>query len=128
MSIIQDVLTKLCPVFEAAENSLNEWVNEKHDGNLQFPVLLGRIAVKLNWDEKQVRENDPLVRYYIRNNPEWHVTRGAHGGIMPASFKNKKEQLKAAKKAAKEQIKSEIELNNNIKPENCTDIEDQEIS
>ena len=88
---------------------LTEWAAGKTEGNLQFPVLLGMIAFRMNWDEKQVRENDPLVRYYVRHNPEWHVTRGAHGGIMRASDKQSKLAAKAAKEAVKAQLKAAID-------------------
>lgn len=107
--IVQDILNKLEPVFTATDEVLNEWASQKHDTNLQFPVLLGMMAVKLNWDEKQTRENDPLVRYYVRNNPDWYVTRGAHGGIMKASDKQKKEAAKSAKELAKLQLQSAID-------------------
>jgi hypothetical protein len=103
---VQNVLDKLAPLFQATDEVLAEWTGE---GNLQFPVLLGMMAVKLNWDEKQVRENDPLVRFYVRNNPDWFVTRGAHGGIMRATEKQKKETAKAAKEAVKAQLQAAIE-------------------
>jgi hypothetical protein len=105
-NIVQSVLDKLAPLFQATDEVLSEWSGE---GNLQFPVLLGMMAVRLNWDEKQVRENDPLVRYYVRNNPDWYVTRGAHGGIMKSTEKQKKEQAKLAKEAAKAQLQAALE-------------------
>ena len=104
--VIQSVTDQLVVVFKAADEILNDWQGE---GNLQFPNLMGMLAVKMNWDEKQVRENDPVVRYYVRNNPEWHVTRGAHGGIMRSSDRQKKEQAKSAKEALKQQMKATIE-------------------
>ena len=103
---VQDVIDKLSPLFQATDDVLNDWNGE---GNLQFPVLLGMMAVKLNWDEKQVRENDPLVRYYVRNNPDWYVTRGAHGGIMRSVEKQKKEDVRLAKEAAKAQMQAAID-------------------
>lgn len=106
---VQAVLDKLAPLFQTTDEVLTEWASGQSEGNLQFPVLLGMMAVKLNWDEKQVRENDPLVRFYVRNNPEWYVTRGAHGGIMRATEKQKKESDKAAKEAARAQMKAAIE-------------------
>lgn len=111
MNKIQIVLDKVNPVFAATEEVLNEWkANRKSDdGNLQFPALLGMIAVKMNWDEEQVRANDPLVRYYVRNNDDWHVTRGAHGGIMPAADKQKKEADRLAKLLAKENARTAVE-------------------
>jgi hypothetical protein len=102
----QKVIDDLLPIFQATEQALNEWNGE---GNLQFPVLLGMVAVRLNWDEKQVRENDPFIRKYVRNHDDWHVTRGAHGGIMRASDKQKKESLKTAKDAAKKQIEEALQ-------------------
>lgn len=103
---IQKVTESLAVIFAATEEALNEWQGE---GCLQIPTLVASLALKLNWDVKQIRENDPLVRYYIRNNPEWHVTRGAHGGIMRVTDKNKKEADKASKQAIKEQVKADIE-------------------
>lgn len=103
---IQKVLDELVPIFQAADTALNEWTG---DGNLQFPVLLGMMAVKLNWDEKQVREADPLVRIYVRRHPDWFVTRGAHGGIMRSAEKQKKEAAKLAKDIAKKQMADAVE-------------------
>lgn len=104
--VIENVLKELTGLFQVTDQVINEWNGE---GNLQFPVLLGMMAVKLNWDEKQVREADPFVRKYVRSHPDWYVTRGAHGGIMRASEKQKKEAAKAAKDLAKKQMKDAIE-------------------
>ena len=103
---IQTVLDNLASVFTATDQVLNEWNGE---GNLQFPVLLGMIALKMNWSGDQMRQADPLVRYYVRNNPDWYVTRGAHGGIMRTSEKQKKEAALAAKAAAKAQMQAALE-------------------
>ena len=103
---IQIVIDDLLPIFQATEQILNEWTG---DGNLQFPVLLGMIAVRLNWDEKMVRENDPFVRKYVRKNTDWYVTRGAGGGIMRATDKQKRDGLKLAKDIAKKQIEEALE-------------------
>ena len=67
------------------------------------------IAVRMKWDEKQVRDADPFVRFHVRNHPEWHVTRGAHGGIMRKSDKDKKEALRLAKELAKKQMSDALE-------------------
>lgn len=103
---IKNSLDQLESVFTIADQVLSDW---KGNGNLQFPILMGMLAVKLNWDEKQVRENDPIVRYYVRNHSDWYVTRGAHGGIMRTTEKQKKEAEKTAKSTAKEQMKAAIE-------------------
>lgn len=103
---IQSVMDKMATIFQATDEALNSYQGE---GNLQFPNLMGMIAVKLNWNEKQVRESDPIVRFYVRNNPEWHVTRGAHGGIMRAADRQKKAESLAAKAALKQQMRASIE-------------------
>jgi hypothetical protein len=118
---IKAVLDDLSEIFLVADSVLNEWTGE---GNLQFPMLLGMMAVKLNWDDKRMREVDPLVRFYVRKHPDWYVTRGAHGGIMRATEKQKKDAAKLAKASIKEQLKAQIEAKAAEAEE--TDIEDSE--
>ena len=103
---IQIVVDELAEVYKVADEVLKEWTGNT---NLQFSALLGMMAVKLGWDEKQMREADPLVRFYVRKHPDWYVTRGAHGGIMRATEKQKKEAEKAAKASVKNQVKALIE-------------------
>jgi hypothetical protein len=102
----EKLINEYSELMNATDTALNEWSGE---GNLQFPVLLGMIAVRLNWDEKKVREEDPFVRKYVRNHTDWHVTRGAKGGIMKASEKQKKDAAKLAKDLAKKQMQDAIE-------------------
>lgn len=98
---IQVITDKLSGIFIKANEALSEWTEE---GNLQFPILMGKLAVKLNLDDKQLREIDPIVRYYVRNHPEYEITRGAHGGIMRLSDKKKKDESRKAK----EKLKAEM--------------------
>ena len=124
----QTVLDELTNVYAITDLVLNEW-KDKGKGNLQFPDLLGMIAVKLNWDEKQMREADPLVRYYVRKHPDWYVTRGAHGGIMRTEDKQKKEQAKTAKSSIKDQMKAAIEAKvAQAVPADLTATSDSEVS
>jgi hypothetical protein len=104
---INNNLEILRALFQQTDEVLSEWVEENK--NLQVPVLLGMMAVRFNWNEKQVRDNDPFVRFHVRNHPDWHVTRGAHGGIMRASEKQKKEAIVIAKALAKKQVADAIE-------------------
>lgn len=106
IDFIQNNLETIRTLFQQTDQVLTEWTGE---GNLRIPVLLGMMAVRFNWNEKQVRDNDPFVRFHIRNHPDWHVTRGAHGGIMRASEKQKKEAITAAKALAKKQVADAIE-------------------
>lgn len=103
---IQVAMDRLLPVFQATDEALNNW---NGDGCLQFPTLMTTLALKMNWDEKQMRENDPFVRWYVRNHPDWHVTRGAHGGIMKMEDKQKKDSVKQAKATAKAEMKAALE-------------------
>lgn len=103
---IKTALDELTAMFSVTNEVLNDW---KGAGNLQFPALLGMMAIKLNWDDKQMREADPLVRYFVRKHPDWYVTRGAHGGIMKTTEKQKKETVKTNKASIKDQLKAQIE-------------------
>lgn len=113
---IQIAMDRLTPIFQVVDEVLVEWSKDREtktakekESCLQFPILMGMIAVKVNWDDKQIRENDPFVRWYVRNHPEWHVTRGAHGGIMKKEDKQKKEAVKNAKATAKAEMKAALE-------------------
>lgn len=104
--IIDNNLKKIKDIWQATDQALSEWSG---DGNLQFPVLLGMIVVRMQWDEKAVRDADPFVRFHVRNHPDWYVTRGAHGGIMRNADRQKKEAAKLAKDLAKQQMKDALE-------------------
>jgi hypothetical protein len=103
---INNNLETLRALFQSIDQILNEWTSNE---NLQVPVLLGMMAVRFNWNEKQVRENDPFVRFHVRNHPDWYITRGAGGGIMRASEKQKKEAILLAKTLAKKQMAEALE-------------------
>lgn len=103
---INSTLDQISNILAATDEALAAW---NGNGNLQFPALLSMLAAKMNWDEKQLREADPIIRYYIRRNPDWHVTRGAKGGIMRASDKQKKEESKVAKEFVKKQMQVALE-------------------
>ena len=106
VTVKQRVLDELAELFDVTDKALSEWTGE---GNLQFPALLLRMAARMNWTDKQMREADPFVRKYVRSHPDWYVTRGAHGGIMRASEKQKKEADKVAKDLAKKKLQDEID-------------------
>lgn len=104
---IENIVEKITTIFEATEEALASYAWQ--DGkNLQIPVLLGMIALKLGWDEKLIKINDPIIRFYLRTNTTWDVTKGAHGGVRPASKRQKQEELKAEKEAIKAQMRAEI--------------------
>ena len=100
------VMDQVSALFQATEDCLAEW---QGDGNLQFPSLLESLATRLGWTEKQAREADPLIRFYVRNSENWYVTRGAKGGIMRASDRQKKQEAISNKEMLKKQMKAKIE-------------------
>lgn len=107
---IQSYLDSKVSMFQIVDEVLDAWNGE---GCLQFPTLMGQVNAKMNWvgkeGEKLSRANEPIIRDYVRNHPNWYVTRGAHGGIMRASDKQKKEEAKAAKDKAKAELAAALE-------------------
>jgi len=103
---IKIFLDKLEPVIDAVETELNEW---KENKNLQVPLLLNNLASKLNWDDKKVRQMDSVIRLYIHDHSDWHITRGAGGGIQRKSLKEKKDLEKLAKDAAKLEVRKMLD-------------------
>lgn len=112
---IETFLMDIKSICAATDQALSEW---KGEGNLQFPTLLGMMAVRNNWTEKQVRYADPYVRGYVRQHPDWFVTRGAHGGIMRSTEKQKKDATKLQKDLAKQQMRDAIEAKAASQPAN----------
>jgi hypothetical protein len=100
------VMDRVSALFQATEDCLSAWQGE---GNMQFPTLMTIMSERLGWTEKQAREADPVIRYYIRNSENWYVTRGAKGGIMRASDRQKKQEALASKENLKKQMKAKIE-------------------
>ncbi len=107
---IQSYLDSKIPMFQVVDEVLNDWTGE---GCLQFPTLMGTVTAKLGWvgkeGDKIARANEPIIRDYVRNHPDWYVTRGAHGGIMRASEKQKKEEARLAKEKARAELTAALE-------------------
>lgn len=103
----EQLSAELSELFDATDRAIEEaWTGE---GNVQLPPLIVNMAVKCNWDEKTMRENDPIIRKYLRKHPVWYVTRGAHGGIMKREDFEKKNASKIAKEQAKQEMKAMLE-------------------
>jgi hypothetical protein len=103
---IQSFLDNKIPMLLIVDEVLNEW---KGEGCYQFPALLGEIKLRMNWDDKQLRANDPIIREYIRNHSDWYVTRGAGGGIMRSTDKQKKDAVKIAKEKVKAELNAALD-------------------
>ena len=103
--------SQLVPLFLIVDEVLNDW---KGDKCYQLPVLLMNIKSKMNWSgeegDKQFRAKDPIIRDYIRNHPDWYITRGAHGGVMKRADRDKKEAAAESKRIAVEKAKLEVKM------------------
>lgn len=103
---VQEELSKLQTVLEAASEALDSWASEDR---LPLPTLIGMVGVKLNWTESDMRENDAVVRRFVRNHKDWQVSRGAKGGAQRMSVVKAKLDAQAAKAATKAKFKAQIE-------------------
>ncbi len=116
---IQNYFDSLAPLFQVVDEVLNDYTGDKC---YQLPLLLMNVSAKMNWDAegKQLRAKDPIIRHYIKNHPDWDITRGAHGGVVrraenekkKAAIKAKLEAIEAAKKDISAALDAEIAKNN----------------
>jgi hypothetical protein len=102
----EEVLKEFGEIFDAADEVLSEWKSEQ---KIKFPELMGMLAVRMNMTDKRARQLEGVVRYYVRNHPDWYMIQGANGGIMPRSQYQKKQDDKLSKLMAKQQLKTAIE-------------------
>jgi hypothetical protein len=105
---IEEVINEMRPIFAATESALQEWAVNPKSGCVSLPILTGMVAVRLNWNETEVRENEPIIRAYVKKNSDWFITRGANGGIMPITRKQEKDAALVAKAAAKAKVAAEM--------------------
>jgi hypothetical protein len=110
MTNIDNFFTTLRPMLTLVEEVLDEAFADVNTKTFQVPVLLRTLGVRLDWTTDTIRQNDPVVRAYLRDHPVWYITRGAKGGIMPRAEHDRKEALKVAKETAKEELKAAVKL------------------
>jgi hypothetical protein len=107
---IKNNLEKLQTLFTGVDQVLEEYFKDKAENEtLKMSVFLGMLSVKFNWNEKETQHNDPLIRFHIRNHSDWVASRGIKGGIGRRSEKDKKNAIKSAKEAAKQQISAALD-------------------
>lgn len=93
-------------IFAAVDEILDAWTGT---GCYKLPTLIEQIVERFGWDDKTLRAKDPVIRDFLRNHPKWYITRGAHGGIMRMSEKQKKVNIETAKAKAKAEVNAAIE-------------------
>jgi len=97
-------------LLSVVEDCLRSWQGE---GCYQIPDLLQNVQDKMGWGnddvgKKLLKDNDPIIRDYIRQSSEWCIERGAKGGVMRRADKLKKEVILLYKKKMKDQIEAEL--------------------
>jgi hypothetical protein len=63
----------------------------------------------MNWGISELKEFDPIVRFYVKRHSYWTIVRGAHGGIVPRENYDKKSESKSSRNSIKNQLKAAIE-------------------
>ena len=92
-------------IFKETEAALSE---HKGNENIQLPALHAIVTSRLNVPPHKIKEVDPFMRFYVRNHPDYHVTRGAKGGVEKMSSFLKKESDKEAKESAKKVVAAQV--------------------
>jgi len=89
------------------EQVLNEW---QSTGNMQLPILLGRVKIKMGWDDKELKANDPIIRDFLsRFSSKYCIARGPFGGVARRVDRQAKIALALAKRQAIADAKAEVE-------------------
>lgn len=110
------IVNKFSEIADLVDQVLNEYDQQN---NLQIPVLVAMVAAKMNMSPDMAKQIDPAVRWYIKEHPSWEVSRGAKGGVIPAS------KMKARIDAKSNKVKLKKELTNKI--EEMTADSDQSV-
>lgn len=98
---VKNYLSFCQEVAEATEQALVDYF-AKSSENLQFPTLVTTVSTLIKCDVKTVGDVDQQVRQYVRRHDDYHVSRGAKGGIMPRASYDKRQ-------AAKKQILAQVD-------------------
>lgn len=121
------VYLELESIFTIVDAVLSDW---KGEGNIQVATLMELVARKKNWTANEIRQNDPVVRFYIRNHDEWIINRGAYGGISKIGDRKKKtitSTKKIINNEVKEKLKEEMKLAIEAKLVKKTDVKESVI-
>lgn len=100
----EDVLNKLSELYDEIDAILDS-SSEK----LQVPELVLMIGNNRGMDEKESKELDHPIRYYLKNHDKWYLGRGAKGGILPLQVLKEKNKAKEEKESYKKEVLKKIE-------------------
>lgn len=105
-----DIFAAINNIFDSVDKVCTASVTAT--SKLQFPMMLSKVGeelASLNFDAKQIKEAEPLIRFYIHNHDVFCSSRGRSGGVELRDNKAAREADKAAKDAIKAQLKSVID-------------------
>lgn len=105
-----DIFATINNIFDSVDKVCNASVTATT--KLQFPMLLSKVGEELNslnFDAKQIKEAEPLIRFYIHNHDTFCSSRGRSGGVELKDAKTTRDADRAAKDAIKAQLKDVID-------------------
>lgn len=105
---IQLFTDSLQETFINLEQILSEFDYDK--GCYQIPILLMEFQKIMNWDDKEARAMDPIIRQYINKSSKYVITKGAGGGVTLREKKKEKQAQKLAKEQEKVNILNTIDI------------------
>jgi Zn-dependent M16 (insulinase) family peptidase len=92
---------------EVLEEVLAKW--DYNAACYQMPPLMMELKNLMNWEDKEMRAMDPIVRQFINKSSIYVITKGAHGGVTLREKKREKQAAKAAKEQAKVDVLNTID-------------------
>ena len=104
---IQSFMSGTAEILQIAEEELAKWNYDS--GCYQIPLLMTALRARLNWDEKQMRRMDPIMRQFISVSSIYICQLGAKGGITLRELQKQKEQVKIARAQAKVEVLAAID-------------------
>ena len=104
---IQTFMSGMTETLQVAEEELAKWNYES--GCYQIPLLMTALRARLNWDEKQMRRMDPIMRQFISVSATYVCQIGAKGGVTLRELQKQKEVTKLAKAQAKVDVLAAID-------------------
>lgn len=102
----------------------DEALSELHDASLFFPNLMEFMATKFQWNVKELREYEPVIRFYVRNHNDYEIKAGIKGGIKKRTEKSVKVKTKPKySSVAMEQVQAA--LNAKLASKTFTDLKEE---
>lgn len=104
-SDINNSITKITNILYEVENIL-----ENHDFKtcFQVPMLLTEVSNRLSISEKEMKNNDAIIRWHLHNSSNWEIKRGVRGGIKRKNDNSSKEEKEKIKKELSDKIENMV--------------------